>query len=59
MIVQRDYHQKGLRYRAYSLPKISEDGVDSGRISTQGASEKAHYFDRATSKRRLWALLDE
>ena len=38
-----DHHQQSPRYRASPLPKIGEDDVDSGRISTQGAPEKAHY----------------
>ena len=44
VMVQRNHHnQKSVIYRASSLPKIGEDDVDSGRISTQEAPEKAHY----------------
>ena len=49
VMVQRDDHQKSPRYRASSLPNISGDNVNSGRISTQGVLEKAHYSDHATS----------
>ena len=43
MFQRNDHHQQSLIYRALSLPKIGEEDVDSGRISTQGAPEKAHY----------------
>ena len=43
-MVQENDHQQSPRYRASLLPKICEDDVDSGRTSTQGAPEKAHYF---------------
>ena len=44
MVVQgNDHHQQSLIYRASPLPMIGEDDVDSGRISTQEAPEKAHY----------------
>ena len=43
MIKRNDHHQQSSRYRASSSPKIDEDDVDSGRISTQRAPEKAHY----------------
>ena len=43
MVQGNNHHQQSPRYRTSHLPKIGEDGVDSGRISTQGAPEKAHY----------------
>ena len=43
MVQRNDHHQQSPRYRACSLPKIGEDDVDSGRISTQGALGEAHY----------------
>ena len=42
MVQRNDHHQKSPIYRVSYLPKIGENVVDSGRISTQGASEKAH-----------------
>ena len=44
MVQGNDHHQQSPSYRASPLPKIGgEDGVDSRRIFTQGALEKAHY----------------
>ena len=43
MVQGNDHHQQSPRYRASPLPKIGEDDVDSGRISKQGAPEKAPY----------------
>ena len=43
MVQKNDHHQQSPSYRACPLSKIGEDGVDSGRISTRGALEKAHY----------------
>ena len=43
MVQGNDHNQHNPRYRASSLPKIGEEDVDSGRISTQGVPEKAHY----------------
>ena len=43
MIGRNDHYQQSPRYRPSSLPKIGEDDVDFGRISTQGSPEKAHY----------------
>ena len=43
MVQGNGHHQQSSRYRASHLPKIGEDEVDSGRISTQGAPETAHY----------------
>ena len=54
MVPRNDHHQKSPRYRAFSLPKIGEDDVDSSRISTQRAPEKAHY-SHSTSKCRCHA----
>ena len=42
-MVQGNGHQQSPNYRVSPLPMIGEDDVDSGRISTQGAQEKAHY----------------
>ena len=43
VMVQGNGHQQSPNYRVSPLPMIGEDDVDSGRISTQGAQEKAHY----------------
>ena len=43
MVQGNDHHKQSPKYRASPLPKIGEDQDDSGRISTQGAPEKAHY----------------
>ena len=43
MVQSNDHPQKSSRCRASPLPKIGEDDVDSGRISTQGTPEKVHY----------------
>ena len=43
MVERNDYHQQSPRYGVSLLPKIGEHDVDSGRISTQRAPEKAHY----------------
>ena len=44
MVQGNDHHRQSSRCRASPLPKIEEDDVDSGRISTQGAPQTAHYF---------------
>ena len=49
MVETNDHHQQSPRYRASSLPKIGEDDVDSGRISTQGAPDKTHYYYHSTN----------
>ena len=43
MVQGNGHHQQSPSYRVSPLPMIGEDDVDSGRISTQGAQEKAHY----------------
>ena len=43
MVQAKNHQQQSPIYRASPLPKIGEDGVDSGHISTQVAPEKAHY----------------
>ena len=43
MVQGNNRHQQSPRYRASPLPKIGEDGVESGHICTQEAPEKAHY----------------
>ena len=42
MVENNYHHQQSPRYWASPLPKIGEYDVDSGRISTQRAPEKAH-----------------
>ena len=44
MVQGNNHHQQSLSYRAFPLPMIGEDDdVSFGRISTQGAQEKAYY----------------
>ena len=43
MVQGNGHHQQSPSYRVSPLPMIGKDDVDSGRISTQGAQEKAHY----------------
>ena len=48
MVQGNDHHQQSSSYRASPLPMIGENDVDSGRVSTRGAQEKAQYSHTAS-----------
>ena len=49
MVQPIDHHQQSPRYWTSFLPNIGEDDVDSGRITTQRAPEKAHHSHSTSS----------